>query len=173
MVARLRQAARRDDGASAVEFALVLPILVLLLFGIISFGLYFAASLGLSNASREAARYGVVKNVATVSNPDGPKCSDLGKKLSDTINGTIGIVYPISFTLTRGTVSCTGSIAVPVGGNPGVVTLSTPDVSMCKGSTPGQDELIATTTADSKFFIPAVDISLSLTGKGSYRCEFS
>ena len=37
MIARLRPRRRRDDGASAVEFALVLPILLVLAFGIISY----------------------------------------------------------------------------------------------------------------------------------------
>lgn len=46
----------RDDGASAVEFALVLPMLVLLLFGIIEFGLAFNARVTLTHAAREGAR---------------------------------------------------------------------------------------------------------------------
>jgi Flp pilus assembly pilin Flp len=50
---------RSDDGAAAVEFALVLPILVLILFGIIDYGLYFNASLqsrwGVHDAARAAA----------------------------------------------------------------------------------------------------------------------
>lgn len=50
---------RGDDGAAAVEFALVLPILVLILFGIIDYGLYFNASLqsrwGVHDATRSAA----------------------------------------------------------------------------------------------------------------------
>ncbi len=50
---------RSDDGAAAVEFALVLPILVLILFGIIDYGLYFNTSLqsrwGVHDAARAAA----------------------------------------------------------------------------------------------------------------------
>jgi Flp pilus assembly pilin Flp len=50
---------RGDDGAAAVEFALVLPILILILFGIIDYGLYFNASLqsrwGVHDATRSAA----------------------------------------------------------------------------------------------------------------------
>lgn len=40
-----------------VEFALVIPILILLLCGIIDFGWIFGNQLMASNASREAARY--------------------------------------------------------------------------------------------------------------------
>ena len=46
----------RSRGAAAVEFALVLPILVALLFGIIEFGRIYNAKLTLANAAREAAR---------------------------------------------------------------------------------------------------------------------
>ena len=45
MIARFRPRRRSDDGASAVEFALVLPILLFLVFGIISFGTFFAQHL--------------------------------------------------------------------------------------------------------------------------------
>ena len=47
-----------------VEFALVLPILLMLLFGIIDFGLYFYNDLQLTHAARDAARYASVDNEA-------------------------------------------------------------------------------------------------------------
>lgn len=47
---------RGTHGASAVEFALVLPVLVLFLFGIIQFGLAFNRSQGMHAAAREGAR---------------------------------------------------------------------------------------------------------------------
>jgi Flp pilus assembly pilin Flp len=52
---------RRDQqGAAAVEFALLLPLLVLLLFGMIEFGLAFNTRIQATNAAREAARRAVV-----------------------------------------------------------------------------------------------------------------
>jgi hypothetical protein len=59
---RLRRSARgrRDDGATAVEFALVAPVLLLLVFGIIEYGLWFSDSLSTRQGVREAARQGVV-----------------------------------------------------------------------------------------------------------------
>jgi Flp pilus assembly pilin Flp len=51
---------RGEDGAAAVEFALLLPLLVLLLFGIIQFGIAFNARIQATNAAREAARTAVV-----------------------------------------------------------------------------------------------------------------
>ena len=53
-----------DQGASAVEFALVLPILLVLVFGIVDFGRAFNAWIELSGAAREGARYMVVHNDA-------------------------------------------------------------------------------------------------------------
>jgi len=47
---------RSDHGASAVEFALVLPILVILVVGIVEMGLAFNRQQSFHAASREAAR---------------------------------------------------------------------------------------------------------------------
>ena len=49
-----------QGGATAVEFALVLPLLLLLVFAILEFGLVLYNKAVITNASREAARYGVV-----------------------------------------------------------------------------------------------------------------
>lgn len=49
---------KENKGQSFVEFALILPILLIIVMGIIEFGLMFNAYLTISNASREAARYG-------------------------------------------------------------------------------------------------------------------
>ena len=45
-----------DRGAAAVEFALVLPLLLLLVFGIIDFGRAINAQITLTQAAREGAR---------------------------------------------------------------------------------------------------------------------
>jgi Flp pilus assembly protein TadG len=49
---------RAEHGAIAVEFALIFPILMLLVFGIIDFGHYWYIGHVMSDASREGARYG-------------------------------------------------------------------------------------------------------------------
>ena len=48
--------ATRDRGAVAVEFALLLPMLLLLVFGIIDFGRALNAQITLTQAAREGAR---------------------------------------------------------------------------------------------------------------------
>lgn len=50
-----------EKGASGVEFALVLPILILLLFGIIEGGVLFYNKQVITNASREGARAGIAR----------------------------------------------------------------------------------------------------------------
>lgn len=57
---RLHPRPRRDRGAAAVEFALVAPVLLLIVFGIIDYGLLFNNSLSVKQGVREAARQGVV-----------------------------------------------------------------------------------------------------------------
>jgi len=54
---RLRRSQR---GAALVEFALILPCLLLLLFGIIEFSIALYDKAVITNASREAARAGIV-----------------------------------------------------------------------------------------------------------------
>ena len=48
---------RSERGAAAVEMALVLPLVLLLLLGIIDFGLYSYSDLQIEHTARDAARY--------------------------------------------------------------------------------------------------------------------
>lgn len=59
------RAPRRERGASAVEFAIILPVLVVMLFGIIDYGCFFFDSIGLKQGNREAARQAAVLRVDT------------------------------------------------------------------------------------------------------------
>ena len=51
---------RRDRGAAALEFALVLPVLLIIVFGIIDFGRMLNAKIVLTQAAREGARAAAV-----------------------------------------------------------------------------------------------------------------
>lgn len=50
----------REDGAIVVEFVLILPIFLLILAGIMEFGLMLFNQQVLTNASREGARAGII-----------------------------------------------------------------------------------------------------------------
>lgn len=57
MLSRLKKSER---GQSLVEFALILPILLLLMFGIVEFGRIYSTKLMLMHMTREGARLAVV-----------------------------------------------------------------------------------------------------------------
>lgn len=50
---------RGESGQAVVEFAIVLPVLILLVLGIMEFGRALSALMVLQNAAREGARYGI------------------------------------------------------------------------------------------------------------------
>lgn len=52
--------ARSERGASAVEFAIVLPVLLLVIAGIVDFGRYFFTQIQVTNAAREGVRAAIV-----------------------------------------------------------------------------------------------------------------
>src|SRR6478752_6450005 len=52
--------ARTERGASAVEFAIVLPVLFLVVAGIVDFGRAYFGQIELANAAREGVRAAVV-----------------------------------------------------------------------------------------------------------------
>jgi Flp pilus assembly protein TadG len=57
----------RERGAAAVEFALILPILVLLVFGIVEFAIAYNHQQGLHAAAREGARVAALPQTTSAS----------------------------------------------------------------------------------------------------------
>ncbi len=51
--------ARNESGAAAVEFAIVLPVFLLLLVGMIAYGIYFGAAHSVAQLAADAARTSV------------------------------------------------------------------------------------------------------------------
>jgi Flp pilus assembly protein TadG len=158
VISRVRAAARRDDGASAVEFALVLPLLVILVFGIIAFGIIFAQQLALGNAAREGARAGVVPQ------------RTCGQILAQTqaVASTVAMTgTDVSVTVTR----TGGATRCPTGTSYSAAQAA---VVPCAGSASG-DEIKVVTGFTSRLVIPLVfaDPSFDLTGVGVFRCEFT
>ncbi len=57
---RIRQRLGREDGAAAVEFALIIGVLAMLIFGMLQFGLTFFELQNLRASAREGGRLGAV-----------------------------------------------------------------------------------------------------------------
>jgi Flp pilus assembly protein TadG len=56
---RLHECWRNDGGASALEFAIVMPIFMVMLFGIVAYSIYFGAVHGAAQLAADAARASV------------------------------------------------------------------------------------------------------------------
>jgi Flp pilus assembly protein TadG len=149
----------KDDGASAVEFALVLPLLIILLFGIISFGIVFAQKLALGNAARQAARYGVVQ---------GRTCGDVVASAQSAAN-----TIAMQGVNTKVFISMTGATPTPCGPDSNYSSAEQA-AQPCLGSQPN-DEITVRVQFDSKLTIPLVFTNpiFTIDGNGVFRCEFS
>jgi Flp pilus assembly protein TadG len=59
-VKRLNEKIKNQKGAAMVEFAIVMPLLLMLVFGMVEFSIMFYDQAVITNASREGARAGIV-----------------------------------------------------------------------------------------------------------------
>jgi Flp pilus assembly protein TadG len=168
MPGRPGEGRRDDDGAAAVEFALVVVPLILIVFGIIAFGIVFAQQLALNNSAREAARWGVVR---TVDGGAGRDCRDIlatARTAASAIGMTSGNV---GVTVSRGgstLCSVAAGTALPASGT-GYTTRP------CVGSGSGtSDQLEVITTYRSTVVVPLLPLPVfDLRGAGVFRCEYS
>lgn len=102
-----RNGKRHEGGQSLVEFTMVLPVFLILVFGVIDFGMGLRAYITVAQATREGARYASVGNPAgTFSSGGSGDCngsystSAVGKVCS-TLNGlnlthvqAVTVTYP-------------------------------------------------------------------------------
>jgi Flp pilus assembly protein TadG len=104
----LRRAARCDSGAEFVEMALAFPLLLLVVLGIMDFGIMFQRYEVLTNAAREGARIATLPDYC----PDDATCQ---ANALARVNDYIGA----SFLGGSGTVSVTvgPAVAQPIDGN--------------------------------------------------------
>ena len=109
-MSRRRDASRR--GQSLVEFGLILPIFLLLVFGIIDFGRAVFAYSTLNNAAREAARVAVVDQVTAHITDEAIKQA----YALDVVAGDVSLDWRSAFNLDTPN-SCSGFV-----GNSQVVT---------------------------------------------------
>lgn len=145
---------RNDEGAAAVEFALVLPLLLLFLFGIITFGIVFAQNLALGNGARQAARLGAV---------EGNTCAEIWAEAQDNATSVGMTGADVDISVTR------------VGTGPALTGCDeTSTVEPCDDSQPGQSLRVQVAFA-SPVMVPVAGLpdEIDLEGSGEFRCEFS
>lgn len=92
--------AHEEDGASTVEFALVLPLLLMLLFGIFEFGRVYSQYQVYQGAAREGARFAAVRDGTGM----GPTAPSVLTKVRDA-----AAPYSDNISAIRVTRQCTGS----------------------------------------------------------------
>ena len=109
---------RQQRGATLVEYALVIPIFLLLVIGILEFGRAIFTYNTLANAAREGARYGIIHPGDTAG------VENAARALATGLDGTL---LTVSTTWSSGTVrvqvTCTlnlltGPFIEAVGGTP-------------------------------------------------------
>jgi Flp pilus assembly protein TadG len=87
-IMKLARSRRDDRGAAAVEFALVLPVLIMLIFGIIDFGRMLSAKITVTEAAREGARAAALVSQEAGEARVGAATSDLdGDAVSQVVTG--------------------------------------------------------------------------------------
>ena len=96
---RLRKT-QAEDGQAMVEFALVAPLLFLILFGIVQFGIAFMHSVALTDAVRAGARQAAVSRTAAnpVAATDSAVLGAASDLDSSTLSSRITVTTPSGWT---------------------------------------------------------------------------
>ena len=96
----MSQRRHRERGSAAVEMALVLPLFILLIGGIVDVGRAFMVTAALSNAAREGTRYATVvgdpttaANKTAIENRALQAANDMGGSLTATTTPTAVFSY--------------------------------------------------------------------------------
>jgi Flp pilus assembly protein TadG len=149
---------RKEDGAAAVEFALLLPIMVTILFATTTFGLNFSKLEGYESAAREGARYAAVN-----CQPRGPLDPTTTPCTKDMI------VKRINDASTNTPALSAAALTVTIFDPPTNATFTDMDCSKHRG-----DPITVSWTQSFNFQTYPFNISLGTrtrTIKGVFRCE--
>lgn len=103
---QVRRPISARSGQSLVEFALILPLLIAVLFGIVELGILLNLYVGLTNSAREAARGGSVYQSAAalttssdVSVADSQRLVYLSQTITDTLSPMIDPTTELTVTV--------------------------------------------------------------------------
>ena len=151
-----RRFLRSSEGSAAVEFAIVLNLLLLMIMGMLEFGLAFSMKQVIINASREGARYGIAYRVDALGDRIVPL--NLGPSISN------WVLEPASGGLGLTSI-------LPADSNPAVTVSGAGAATGTTGS-----DLRVTVTCNYPFwvmnkFIPGLGDTMTLAGTTVMRVE--
>lgn len=144
-------ARHREHGAAAVEFAILVPVLVMIVFGIVYFSIYFNAAQGTQAAAREGARLASLRgssaNAACLAAKDA-----LAGVSVDSGSATFGVAAGAAPTAFSGSCSASSSTSYP-----------------CIN---GTGNVFVTVKADVTFAVPLVFTGAkTVSSTARFRCE--
>ncbi len=119
----------RSQGQALVEFAIALPILILLVAGVLELGRGYSYAIAVSDAARDGARYVAGKTVATNGPGIAAMCNLIKADLA-AVTTNVSCATPVTVTPPRPGMDYT----VPVGGQ-AVVTVNCVASADCMGTT--------------------------------------
>jgi Flp pilus assembly protein TadG len=130
-----RRTGKGEGGQSLVEFTLVLPIFLLVLFAIIDFGMAFNAWITVTNSAREGARVGTV----------GASANDIEARVRDAASSLEQTDLTVTITNAQGVSG--ESVVVDVGYTYSLITPLSSIMGLVSGGSIG-DTLNVSSTAD-------------------------
>jgi len=171
----MRGLARRrgqDEGASAVEFALVVLPLLLIVFGIINFGVIFGQQLALNNGVRQGVRMAVVAG-----NPTNQSCQQVVVGVQGATGPAIAMdTNQIGVRVQRVLSSNNSTVASCYGGAFQKAPVPASATRVCVDAT-NRDVSIKADAQYQTSFLAAMPFlgapTLTLTATAVYRCEFN
>jgi len=89
----IKRLVREQQGAAALEFALIAPLFFILFFGVLDFGLAMYAKGLITHASQEGARYGTIYHLSP------PTAGDIRGYVQSYLSGA-GFSQPVTITVT-------------------------------------------------------------------------
>ncbi|MEC5409750.1 TadE/TadG family type IV pilus assembly protein [Paraburkholderia sp. MPAMCS5] len=105
LAASRRRRPRREAGVAVVEFGLILPLLLLLVFGMVEFSIALYDKAVITNASREAARAGVMYKVPPLTPA---QITTVAQNYASTYLITFGTAAPVSVAVDQSSGTTTG-----------------------------------------------------------------
>jgi Flp pilus assembly protein TadG len=164
---RIPQRLGREDGAAAVEFALIIGVLAMLIFGMLQFGLTFFELQNLRAAAREGGRLGAVGATPDAIRTDLENASNGAIKTGEASNTSfVSVSYSDSGTFLGSELNLTGNATPACASSAPVTTDAAVRVQMFLAAAPPHLQNLFTLN------IPLLPtITMRPTIDAQFRCE--